>query len=32
MVRADPKQKDKGRDAAVACLRMIEVKRRFTGA
>lgn len=31
VVRADPKQKDKGRDAAVACLRMIEVKRRFTG-
>lgn len=31
IVRADPKQRDKGRDAVVACLRMIEVKRRFTG-
>jgi 6,7-dimethyl-8-ribityllumazine synthase len=30
IVRADPKQRDKGRDAVVACLRMIELKRRFT--
>ena len=32
IVRADPKQRNKGRDAVAACLRMIEVKRRFTGA
>jgi len=31
IVRADPKQKNKGRDAVVACLQMISVKRRFTG-
>lgn len=31
VVRADPAQKNKGRDAVEACLRMIEVKRRFTG-
>ena len=31
IVRADPAQKNKGRDAVEACLRMIEVKRRFTG-
>jgi 6,7-dimethyl-8-ribityllumazine synthase len=31
IVRADPKQKDKGRDAAVACLRMIELRRKFRG-
>lgn len=31
VVRADPEQKDKGRDAVEACLRMIDVKRRFTG-
>jgi len=31
VVRADPAQNDKGRDAVEACLRMIEVKRRFTG-
>lgn len=29
--RADPKQLDKGGDAAVACLRMIELKSRFLG-
>jgi 6,7-dimethyl-8-ribityllumazine synthase len=32
VVRADPKQKNKGKDAAEACLRMVEIKRRFTGA
>jgi 6,7-dimethyl-8-ribityllumazine synthase len=31
VVRADPKQKNKGRDAAEACLRMIELHRRFEG-
>ena len=31
-VRADPKRKDKGRSTVVACLQMIAVKRRFTGA
>jgi 6,7-dimethyl-8-ribityllumazine synthase len=30
-VRADPKEMDKGRDAAEAALRMIELKRRFGG-
>jgi 6,7-dimethyl-8-ribityllumazine synthase len=30
VARADPQQRDKGRDAVVACLRMIELKRRFT--
>jgi 6,7-dimethyl-8-ribityllumazine synthase len=29
--RADPKQLDKGGDAAYACLRMIEIKCRFLG-
>ena len=29
--RADPKQLDKGGDAAAACLRMIELKSRFLG-
>ncbi len=29
--RADPKQLDKGGDAAAACLRMIELKGRFLG-
>lgn len=29
--RADPKQLDKGGDAAFACLRMIELKCRFLG-
>lgn len=29
--RADPKQLDKGGDAALACLRMIELKSRFLG-
>lgn len=29
--RADPKQLDKGGDAALACLRMIELKCRFLG-
>ena len=29
--RADPKQLDKGGDAAAACLRMIELKCRFLG-
>jgi 6,7-dimethyl-8-ribityllumazine synthase len=29
--RADPKQLDKGGDAALACLRMIELKNRFLG-
>jgi len=29
--RADPKQLDKGGDAATACLRMIELKNRFLG-
>jgi 6,7-dimethyl-8-ribityllumazine synthase len=29
--RADPKQLDKGGDAATACLRMIELKGRFLG-
>jgi 6,7-dimethyl-8-ribityllumazine synthase len=29
--RADPKQLDKGGDAAYACLRMIELKGRFLG-
>ena len=29
--RADPKQLDKGGDAAFACLRMVEIKRRFLG-
>jgi 6,7-dimethyl-8-ribityllumazine synthase len=29
--RADPKQLDKGGDAATACLRMIELKCRFLG-
>lgn len=28
-VRADPKQKNKGRDAALACLRMIDLKGHF---
>jgi 6,7-dimethyl-8-ribityllumazine synthase len=32
VVRADPKQKNKGKDAAEACLRMVEIKRRFTGS
>lgn len=31
IVRADPNQKNKGRDAAVACLRMIELKRHYAG-
>ncbi len=31
IVRADPAQKNKGGDAVEACLRMIDVKRRFTG-
>ena len=30
VARADPKQRDKGRDAVAACLRMVELKRRFT--
>jgi 6,7-dimethyl-8-ribityllumazine synthase len=29
--RADPKQLDKGGDAALACLRMMELKGRFLG-
>jgi 6,7-dimethyl-8-ribityllumazine synthase len=29
--RADPKQLDKGGDAALACLRMMELKSRFLG-
>jgi 6,7-dimethyl-8-ribityllumazine synthase len=29
--RADPRQLDKGGDAAAACLRMIELKSRFLG-
>jgi 6,7-dimethyl-8-ribityllumazine synthase len=29
--RADPHQLDKGGDAALACLRMVELKRRFLG-
>lgn len=31
VVRADPRQKDKGKDAAEACLRMIALRRRFEG-
>lgn len=31
IVRADPNQKNKGRDAAEACLRMIELKRQYAG-
>lgn len=31
IVRADPNQKNKGKDAAVACLRMIELKRQYVG-
>ncbi len=29
--RADPKLLDKGGDAALACVRMVELKRRFLG-
>ena len=29
VVRADPKQGNKGKDAVVACLRMVELKRQF---
>lgn len=32
VVRADPAQKNKGKDAAEACLRMIEIKRQFARA
>ncbi len=31
IVRADPNQKNKGKDAAEACLRMIELKRDYAG-
>lgn len=31
LVRADPAKKNKGREAALACLRMIELRRRFSG-
>lgn len=31
IARADPQQKNKGRDAAEACLRMIALKRHFMG-
>lgn len=31
LVRADVKQKNKGREAALACLRMIDLRRRFSG-
>lgn len=31
VVRADPSQKNKGRDAVLACLAIIEAKRKFAG-
>ncbi|MEM5517546.1 6,7-dimethyl-8-ribityllumazine synthase [Henriciella sp. AS95] len=31
IVRADRKQKNKGRDAAVACLEMIKLRKKFVG-
>lgn len=31
LVRADRKQKNKGRDAAIACLEMIKLRKKFVG-